>query len=85
MPPGTGSCVVVSDDDEGALLGIDNICIVTLGSHMSFSNAASSGLCPFASGFTDSMSLARIVHSALSAAINCDRVTRLKFAGGSDA
>ena len=61
------------------------MCIVTLGSHMSFSTAASRGLFPVASGFTVSISLAKMVHNALSAEINWDNVTRLKFVGGSEA
>jgi hypothetical protein len=84
-PPDGCPVDVVVEDAAGALFGIDSMCIVTLGSHMSFSTAASKGLFPFASGFTDSTSLARIVHKALSAAINCASVTRLTFAGGSEA
>ena len=69
-PSDARSVVVIVDDAAGALFGRDNMCIVTLGSHMSFSTAASNGLSPCAFGFTDSTSLARIVHNALSAAIN---------------
>ena len=84
-PSDARSVDVIVDDAAGALFGRDSMCIVTLGSHMSFSTAASNGLSPFAFGFTDSTSLARIVHSALSAAINWASVTLLKFVGGSEA
>jgi hypothetical protein len=84
-PPDGCPVDVVVEAAAVALFGMDNMCIVTLGSQISLSTAASQGLFPFASGFTDSTSLARIVHKALSAAINCANVTLLKFAGGSEA
>lgn len=63
-------------DEEAALFGSANMCIVTLGSVLKRVMISSSGLLPVLSGFTVVAALAISVHNSLSALINCWRVIR---------
>ena len=55
----------------GLRVGKANMYMVMRGSCINFSIASSNGLFPLMSGLTDAMSLANIVHIALSAATSC--------------